>query len=69
MHLTQCYTTMTEQAKNAERSEDSAAVFEYGIEAMARCLLPKIQAFYAAEEGQQALAEYRAQQKKDRDGN
>lgn len=60
---------MTDHQKNTERSEDSAAVFEYGIEAMARCLLPKIQEFFATEEGQKALAEYREAQKKDRDGN
>ena len=59
---------MTEHQQNTERSKDSAAVFEYGIEAMARCLLPKIQAFFATEEGQAALAEYRAQQQKDRGG-
>ena len=63
------YITMADYQQNTERSEDSAAVFEYGIEAMARCLLPKIQEFFSTEEGQKALAEYRAQQQKDRDGN
>lgn len=56
-------------ADTERKDNDSAAVFEYGIEAMARCLLPKIQEFFATEEGQKALAEYRAQQQKNRDGN
>lgn len=56
-------------ADTERKDNDSAAVFEYGIEAMARCLLPKIQEFFATEEGQKALAEYREAQKKDRDGN
>ena len=59
---------MKDHQQNTERSEGSAAVFEYGIEAMARCLLPKIQEFFTTEEGQKALAEYREAQKKNGDG-
>ena len=33
---------------------------DYQFEALARCLLPKIQRYYESEEGKKDLAEYRA---------
>ena len=37
---------------------------DYQIEALARCLLPKIQKYYESEDGKNDLAEYRAQKEK-----
>ena len=36
------------------------------VEALARVLLPEIQAFFESEEGQREVAERKAQQKKDK---
>ncbi len=36
------------------------------VEALARVLLPEIQAFFESEEGQREFAEWKAQQKKDK---
>ena len=36
------------------------------VEALARVLLPEIQAFFESEEGQREFAELKAQQKKDK---
>ena len=43
------------------RNEDASEV-----EALARVLLPKIQAFFESEEGQREFAEWKAQQEKDK---
>jgi len=37
---------------------------DYQFEALARCLLPKIQKYYESEEGKKDLAEYRAEKEK-----
>ncbi len=36
------------------------------VDALARVLLPEIQAFFESEEGQREFAEWKAQQKKDK---
>ena len=36
---------------------------DYELEAIVRCFLPDIQAFFATEEGQKCLEEYRARKK------
>ncbi len=36
------------------------------VDALARILLPKIQAFFESEEGQQEFAEWKAQQEQDK---
>lgn len=55
---------MTDHQKNMERSEDSAAAFEYGIEAMARALLPHLREFYENPQNRAAFASWKAQQSK-----
>ena len=42
---------------------NNTGIPQYKIEAIARCLLPDIQAFYESEEGQREFAEWKAQQK------
>jgi len=37
---------------------------DYQFEALARCLLPKIQKYYESEDGKHDLAKYRAQKEK-----
>ena len=39
---------------------------EYSIEAIARCLLPDIIAYYHSEEGQREFAEWKAQRDKEK---
>ena len=39
---------------------------QHQIEAIARCILPDILAFYESEEGQREFAEWKAQQEKDK---
>ena len=41
---------------------NNTGIPQYKIEAIARCLLPDIQAFYESEEGQREFAEWKAQQ-------
>lgn len=43
---------------------NNTAVPQYQIEAIARCILPDILAFYESEEGQREFAEWQAQQMK-----
>ena len=38
----------------------------HAVEALARVLLPEIQAFFESEEGQREFAEWKAQQEKDK---
>lgn len=37
---------------------------EYELEALARCLLPDIQAYFESDEGKQAFAEWQSQENK-----
>lgn len=41
---------------------NNTGIPQYKIEAIARCLLPDIQAFYESEEGQREFAAWKAQQ-------
>jgi len=41
---------------------------QYKIEAIARCLMPDILAFYESEEGQKEFAEWQAQQEAEKSG-
>ena len=46
---------------------NNTGIPQYKIEAIARCLLPDIQAFYESEEGQREFAEWKAQQEAESD--
>lgn len=41
---------------------------QYKIEAIARCIMPDILAFYESEDGQREFAEWKRQQEAERDG-
>lgn len=41
---------------------------QYKIEAIARCIMPDILAFYESEEGQKEFAEWKAQRDAEKDG-
>ena len=45
---------------------NNTAIPQHQIEAIARCLLPDILAFYESEEGQQEFAEWKMQRKAER---
>jgi len=51
-------------AKRKRKSSSGMDIPDYHYEALARCLLPKIQKYYESEEGRKALAEYRAEKAK-----
>jgi len=51
-------------AKKIPKSSSGMDIPDYQFEALARCLLPKIQKYYESEEGKKALAEYRAEKEK-----
>ena len=46
-------------AKRNHKSNSGMDIPDYQFEALARCLLPKIQKYYESAEGQKALSEYR----------
>ena len=46
---------------------NNTGIPQYKIEAIARCLLPDIQAFYEREEGQREFAEWKARQEAESD--
>ena len=46
---------------------NNTGIPQYKIEAIARCLLPDIQAFYESEEGQREFAEWKARQEAEPD--
>jgi len=46
---------------------NNTGIPQYKIEAIARCLLPDIQAFYESEEGQREFAEWKAKQETEPD--
>ena len=48
----------------AEEREETA-IPDFEIESLARCLLPKIQAYFESPEGQAAFAEWKKQQNSD----
>ena len=49
---------MTKKAE--QKSNSGMNIPDYQYEALARCLLPKIQKYYESEVGKKDLAEYRA---------
>ena len=46
--------------KNKQKSDSGINIPDYQFEALARCLLPKIQVYYESEEGKKAFAEWQA---------
>ena len=50
--------------KKATRQNRSMDIPDYQIEALARCLLPKIRQYYESEEGKKDLKQYRAEKAK-----
>ena len=47
---------------NMAEEREETVIPDYEIEALARCLLPKIQAYFESPEGQAAFAEWKKQQ-------
>ena len=45
---------------------NNTTIPQHQIEAIARCILPDILAFYESEEGQREFAEWKAQQEKNK---
>lgn len=43
-------------------NKSHAVIPDHVVESMARCLLPKLRAFYDSEDGRHAFAEWKAQQ-------
>ena len=48
---------------------NNSTIPQYKIEAIARCILPDILAFYESEEGQREFAEWKRQQEDNKDAN
>ena len=51
-------------AKMIPKTNSGMDIPDYQFEALARCLLPKIQKYYESEEGKKDLADYRAEKAK-----
>ena len=51
-------------AKKVEKSNSGMDIPDFQFEALARCLLPKIQEYYESEDGKKDLAEYRVEKAK-----
>jgi len=51
-------------AKKIQKSNSGMDIPDYQFEALARCLLPKIQKYYESEEGKKDLEDYRAEKAK-----
>ena len=51
-------------AKKVQKSSSGMDIPDYQFEALARCLLPKIQKYYESEDGKKDLADYRAEKAK-----
>ena len=51
-------------AKKVQKSNSGMDIPDYQFEALARCLLPKIQKYYESEDGKKDLADYRAEKAK-----
>ena len=47
-------------ANKVQKQNSGMEIPDYQIEALARCMLPKIQQYYESEEGKKDLADYRA---------
>ena len=50
---------------NMAEEREETVIPDYEIEALAHCLLPKIQAYFESPEGQAAFAEWKKQQNSD----
>jgi len=50
--------------KKATKQNSGMDIPDYQIEALARCLLPKIQQYYESEEGKKDLEQYRVEKTK-----
>ena len=48
-------------AKKTPKPNSGMNIPDYQFEALARCLLPKIQKYYESDDGKKDLAEYRAE--------
>ena len=48
-------------ARKNQKQNSGMDIPDFQIEAIARCLLPKIQKYYESENGKRDLAEYRAE--------
>jgi len=53
-------------ARKKKPNDHGTRIPVHEVEALARVLLPEIQAFFESVEGQQAFAEWKAQQKQDK---
>ena len=51
-------------AKKTKKLNSGMNIPDYQFEALARCLLPKIQKYYESEEGKKDLENYRAEKAK-----
>jgi len=51
-------------AKKIPKPNSGMDIPDYQFEALARCLLPKIQKYYESDEGKKDLTEYRAEKEK-----
>jgi hypothetical protein len=51
-------------AKKIPKPNSGMDIPDYQFEALARCLLPKIQKYYESEDGKKDLADYRAEKEK-----
>ena len=47
---------------NMAEEREETVIPDYEVEALARCLLPKIQAYFESPEGQAAFAEWKKRQ-------
>ena len=50
---------------NMAEEREETVIPDFEIESLARCLLPKIQAYFESPEGQAAFAEWKKQQNSD----
>ena len=53
-------------ARKQKINDHGTGIPYHEVEALARILLPKIQAFFGSEEGQREFAEWKAQQAQDK---
>lgn len=56
-------------AENKTTSSSGMEIPDHAIDSIARVLLPQIQRFFESEEGQRALAEWRAQRERENRDN
>jgi len=55
---------MNKLAKKIQKNNSGMNIPDYQFEALARCLLPKIQKYYESTEGKKDLAKYRTEKVK-----